>query len=67
MKFTFNKEDYTDYMPRIIKALIKARNWFLVCETNTFVTEQVYLNPKNKSSFLLINYKKQFSTIYIIS
>ena len=61
MKFTFNKEDYTDYMPRIIKALIKARNWFLVCETNTFVTEQVYLNPKNKSSFLLINYKKQLN------
>jgi len=48
-------------MPRIIKALIKARNWFLVCETNTFVTEQVYLNPKNKSSFLLINYKKQLN------
>merc|ERR1711976_503264 len=61
MKFTLNMEEYNEYMPRIIKALVKARNWYLINETNTFVTDQVYLNPKNKSNFLLVNYKKQLN------
>lgn len=57
------KVEYDDYIPRVINALVRARNWALIGEWDQNFLQNILLNPKRKNLFVTVNLMKRFNEI----
>jgi hypothetical protein len=63
LKAGMQKVEYDDYIPRIISALIRARNWALIGEWDQNFLQNILLNHKRTNHFLTVNLIKRFNEI----